>query len=367
MQGWIDRVGVNRALAVAVALAAASGAAATFSGNAGAPLWLRLFFGGIAVLLLFAVVYLRWLETGEPARKRARRRLTEAPADFVGRRRALGDLTQWLAEERGGVCAITGGPGSGKSALLRQLIALSDLKQPQRAATEQGHPLAPASIDATVEANGLDLTEVVQTLSDQLGIAATTAEELREAVRRRCCGSRREDRLVVVLDGLDEARGETEPLKIIRQLLKPLASEGRDQGVKVVVGTRRGSQRELLEALGAGRLEIDLDAEEYFAREDVAGYVRARLLAPDTKAPYGDDPALAEEVAQAVALRADRSFLVAVIVSASLAGEEDVVDVGRPGWDQQFPSELGDALDDYLARLPDERRIRDLLTALAFA
>lgn len=199
MRGWIDRVGVNRALAISAALAAAFGAAATFSGNAGAPLWLRLSFGGIAVLLLFSVVYLRWLETGEPARRRARRRLTEAPPDFVGRRRALGDLTQWLAEERGGVCAITGDPGSGKSALLRQLIALSDRNQGQGAATEERQPLTPPSIDATVRANGLDLIEVVQTLSDQLGIAATTAEELRDAVRRRG------GRIVIVLDGTKPA------------------------------------------------------------------------------------------------------------------------------------------------------------------
>jgi hypothetical protein len=47
---------------------------------------------------------------------------------FTGRRQALRELTDWLEHQRadGAVRVVTGGPGSGKSAVLARLVALAD-------------------------------------------------------------------------------------------------------------------------------------------------------------------------------------------------------------------------------------------------
>jgi hypothetical protein len=131
-----------------------------------------------------------------------------------------------------------------------------------------------------------------------------------------------------------------------------------------------GSNDELLVALGAGRLVIDLDDERYFELEDLVAYVR-RLLSgtddADTATPYRGKLRLARRVARAVAERATPSFLIAQLVARWLAEASDVVDVRQRGWEQRLPDTVADAMEDYLQFEPesDRRRARELLAALA--
>src|SRR4051812_22930098 len=95
---------------VATPAAAAFGAAASFGDKAGAPAWMRLFFLGVA--LVFATVVtmaaLRVERVGR--RRRERRRLAPPPDDFVGRARALHELTEWLTGPNEGIAVVTGDP-----------------------------------------------------------------------------------------------------------------------------------------------------------------------------------------------------------------------------------------------------------------
>jgi hypothetical protein len=217
-----------------------------------------------------------------------------------------------------------------------------------------------------VWAKGLTTSEVVEAIATRIGRRAATPDELIDAVLERG------RRLVVVVDALDEASGEGEARRIAQHLLKPLTAAGRSIGVKVLVGTRRGPGNELLDALGSDKRVIDLDLPEYRERADLVEYVRRRLLregVPGARTPYREHPALAARVAEAVADRADPSFLVAQLVSGALADATRIVDTGVPGWENQFAGDVGSAMDDYLDRFEaesDRRRARDLLTALAY-
>ena len=175
-------------------------------------------------------------------------RKSEPGAYFTGRTRALGELVAWLGTNRGGLCVVTGDPGSGKSAVLGRLVALVDPKRWRELGIT--HPPAATvppegSIDLTVWARGLTMGELIEEIAATIETSATTPDQLIDAVRERG------RRLVVVIDALDEASGEGEARRVAQRLLKPLAATGRSIDVKVLVGTRRGPGNELLDALGA--------------------------------------------------------------------------------------------------------------------
>jgi WD40 repeat protein len=122
---------------------------------------------------------------------------------------------------------------------------------------------------------------------------------------------------------------------------------------------------------------VPVDQDPYLALDDVAEYVRHRLLlddAPATRAPwrspYVGDDAIATRVARAVAVRSGGNFLVAQLTSRNLAEADERVDLSQPRWWADFPTDVDGAMDGYLARFGeerDQRRIREALTPLAFA
>ncbi len=382
-------LGVSGANAVAAkvgaAVAAGAALAAALGGKAGVPGWLRIVFVALALVVAIMVVVLTLFEqtAGPRARVRRRRdwvedhfeprgrgvaRKSEPGAYFTGRTRALRELVGWLGTNRGGLCVVTGDPGSGKSAVLGRVVALVEPKRWRELGIMPAGTVPPeGSIDLTVWARGLTLGELIEEIAATIGTSATTPDELIDAVRERG------RRLVVVIDALDEASGEGEARRVAQRLLKPLAAAGRSIDVKVVVGTRRGPGNELLDALGAAKQVLDLDTPDYLDRADLVQYVHRRLRREgetDARTPYRAQPALAAHVAEAVAARADPSFLIAQLVSATLADAPAVIDTSQPGWENQFAADVGSAMDDYLDRFEterDRRRARDLLTALAYA
>ena len=295
---------------------------------------------------------------------------------FTGRTALLRDLTGWL--ERGSpgraVRVVTGPAGTGKSAVLAWLCALSD---PQlraeiaaaRPAALAGAAAVPAAgrVSAAVWARGLDARDAAGALAAALTLPVAVGAAVEDVLAAAGdLGPAEQGGLVVVLDALDEARA---PRDIARQVLVPLA---RDLGVKVLAGTRPGRDEELLAAFGERAVIYRLDDRAWFDRHDLADYAAACLradFASDLANGYRTDPGTCEQVAAAIAEAAGSNFLVAGLAARTRAGGPVIV-VSDPGWRdrQRFPAEVGQAFEDYLARFGEsETRVRDLLRAVAYA
>jgi WD40 repeat protein len=296
---------------------------------------------------------------------------------FTGRTQLLGELAAWLAvgQADGRVRVVTGGPGSGKSAVLARLVTLSDPlyreRVPKLDLTDPTVPPA-RSIEVAVWARNKTIEEVVAAIAQATGVDAAAPDGLINGLleRGRPC--------TVVVDALDEA---VEPGGIAGKLVRPLAADAASVGVRVLIGSRPGREDELIAALGRDAVRFDLDQPPYLEREDLVEFVTGRLLLGDDPAaptPYRDKPALADRVAAAVAARAYPTFLVAQLSSKALVQADRAVDVETPGWELAFPGSVVDAMDGYLDRLADDapsqqerrarkRRLRELLSPLAYA
>ncbi|RSS47018.1 hypothetical protein EF912_27120 [Streptomyces sp. WAC07061] len=294
---------------------------------------------------------------------------------FSGRVNVLTDVAAWLTAEEGDGRGrvVTGVPGCGKSAVLGRIVALSDPAYRARLDLSGVDPntVVPVNcVTAAVHARHKRLEEIVERIASALGTEADGVAALLQELTRR---GRQGPPLVIVVDAVDEAGSDTaadagghgEPRRITRELLRPMAEI---QGVRLLVGTRR----ELVTALGPTFTCLDLDREDYQAgAEDVSAYVARVLLAaeePEVRTPYRDRPALARTVARGVAEKAAGVYLYARMTARTLRSDAEPVDTGRPGWEDNLPSEVGEAFDDYLQRFgPDEPRVRRMLLALAFS
>ncbi|MFF0162352.1 caspase family protein [Streptomyces sp. NPDC005263] len=282
---------------------------------------------------------------------------------FTGRSRALRELVSWLTSRAQDtrMRIVTGGPGSGKSAVLARLLTLSDplyrAGMPRDQLPDDGTVPPVGCVDVAIVARDKTLSDIIAAIAADTGLPAAEPAVFVESL---LAGERP---VTIVLDALDEAIA---PKSVARGLLAPLAA-AHHPGVRLIVGTRR----EILRSLGSGHVAIDLDLPEYLEFADLSEYVLKSLLAadaPGTVTPYQEKPRLARQVADAVAARAKPTFLIARIVAHYLASSAEPVDVTRRNWRSQFPATVGDALDEYLERFgDDEQRVRDLLMPLAYA
>jgi hypothetical protein len=292
---------------------------------------------------------------------------------FSGRGRVLAEIVSWLtaAEGDGAGRIVTGNPGCGKSAVLGRIVALSDPDYRARidlSAADPATVVPKNTVAVAVHARHKALEEVVSKIASGLMIEADGPAALLQELSRR---ARLEPPIVIVVDALDEAGsgtaadagGRGEPRRIARELLRPMSEI---PAVRLLVGTRR----ELLNSLGTTFTTLDLDRPIYRTDEDVAGYVRQVLLAvdePDISTPYRGQVELARRIGEGVALRASGVFLVARMTARSLRSALPI-DTTELGWVERLPSEIGPALDDFLARFgPDELRVRRMLLPLAYA
>ncbi|WP_262386905.1 caspase family protein [Streptomyces sp. TRM49041] len=294
---------------------------------------------------------------------------------FSGRVRVLTELVEWLTADEGDGRGrvVTGSPGCGKSAVLGRIVALSDGMYRERfdlAGVDPATVVPEGCVTAAVHARHKRLEEIVERVATALGTEVDgTAALLQELTRR----GRQGPPVVIVVDAVDEAGSDTaadagghgEPRRITRELLRPMSEI---HGVRLLIGTRH----ELVAPLGPTFTCLDLDQPRYRAgQDDVTGYVTRVLLAteePEVPTPYRGRPELAETVARAVATRAAGVYLYARTTARTLRSDRAPVDICRPGWEEELPSEVGEAFDDYLARFgPDEPRVRRMLLALAFS
>ncbi|WP_221329194.1 WD40 repeat domain-containing protein [Actinoplanes sp. L3-i22] len=287
---------------------------------------------------------------------------------FTGRQRVLRELTAWLARESPDdfrVRVVTGGPGTGKSAVLGRVVTFGHavLRRDVPAGQvpdEPGLVPPPGSVHCAVHARGRTTDQVAAAIGHDLGRPVRTAEELLTAVPRDAT------RPVygIVVDAIDEAQ---DPEQLISDLLEPLAAGAAAWRLCLLLGMRTGPDRTLLRRCGPHAVELPLEAPAYFEQVDLAEYGRRCLTAedePGVSSPYRDEPELADRVAGALARRAGTNFLVVQLTCLTLAALPQATDDSP----EQFPDSVDAAMERYLAAFGDERRrVRDLLVPLAFA
>jgi hypothetical protein len=273
---------------------------------------------------------------------------------FTGREVALRKLVRWLhaPTSEGKARVVTGGAGTGKSALLAWIVMLSHPEYRQKIARSGVLKNLPRDtipcegiIDIDIHARRKTLDEIVKTIATAAEAEAASPAELAQVLATR------QDRFVIVLDALDEAQ---EARSIARELLRRLTGLPH---VWLLVGSRPDIRPDepgnRVQAIGGATVEINLDDPRYLGESDLANYVYQRLLAatePARATPYRHQPKLARTVAEAVAKKAGMVFLVARIVAHDLIEADAPVDVTQPDWQKQFPSEVGEAFATYLER-----------------
>jgi hypothetical protein len=301
---------------------------------------------------------------------------------FTGRTAALNDLGGWL-HGTAPQCVVTGDPGSGKSAVLGLIAAVSHPKRrpavPMTTIGLDPDRFPAKSVDVAIYAQHMKDSEIVEALAAAARVRAGGVSELITALGRQD----RDRPFTAIIDGIDEA---ATPESLCRDVLQHLArhSEGR---IRLLLGMRPY----LVEHLDVEPSDVvDLDSDDYFDPLALRIYTVHMLKKSHWASPYrtddrtttGADPGAGETdevraadagavaVAEAVAQAAGRSFLVARIVAGTLAASEHAVaDPGDPVWRRGLPRHADQAMAEDLERRlgPDAQRAIDLLRPLAFA
>jgi hypothetical protein len=291
---------------------------------------------------------------------------------FTGRRAVLARILAWIHTEKPGAFVVTGSAGSGKSAVVGRIAALS---QPARRRVLLEHaPLGPEDpdpgpgcIDTAVHLRGMGAHDLAIVLADRLKLPAPgSCWQLVEAVATLPYPP------VLVFDGLDEAIPE-QATEIVTDLLVPLsvlasvllATRHEEFGWHSPPSGQEAAVR-LGELFGANASVVDLDTEPD-TRHDVERYL-TRWLRSAGRADLV--PRVAPVLARKAATRQGGFLYARIVISQIVRG---VIDAHADGWEGQLPATTVKALEHHLSsgtrvrdgmELPDAAR--DLLRALAW-
>jgi WD40 repeat protein len=259
---------------------------------------------------------------------------------FAGRSEVLAVCRAWLRAETsdGTARVVTGLPGSGKSAVLGQLVLNPG---------EFAPPLA------KVHARGQQTEEVAATIARQLACRESAPDSLIVELSSLSAP------VGIIVDSLDEAAN---PAQLERDFLIRL---GACAMVRLIVGmrTRSGSSDGI-----NGWRELNLDKVEFFKSTDVEAYSFALLTKDEKRAVFA--PSTASQLAEFVTERAGKSFLYARLATRWLS-ETGSVDTSKPNWraELRLPGSIEAIFGADLDRFDRETRNRfiDLLVPLAYA
>ena len=325
----------------------------------------------------------RWRARRAVERQRAeemRGQFVPRTQGFTGRHRALADITRWL-ETPGDArpVIVTGDPGSGKTAVLGLLAALSDPRHrptvPRDGLPADGIP-GEGAIGVAIYAGNLTTGQVLASLAVAAGLEDINPDPaaLGGGLARLLAGLREGGSpLVAMIDALDEA---ADPSHLAGELLRPLIERGRG-AVRLLLGTRR----HVCEHLGRGWRNrctvIDLDSPRYADPLALSEVIRRTLTglttATGTQAagtPFAAcAPALLDAVTAAIAEAAGHSFFVARILADTQAAQPAIPNPADAAWRASLPRAAGPAMRrDLDLRLGDKAaHAVDLLLPLAYA
>jgi WD40 repeat protein len=302
---------------------------------------------------------------------------------FTGRNDTLRTLVSWLRQDKSGGQSrlVTGGPGTGKSAVLGRLVTLSDPEWRQHALAQRELDDVPPDtvpdvgmLSCTLMARKLGLKELAALLADGLDLKreakdilkAQTREELDVACDQLIVAIRRRPtKTVILVDALDESN---EAAAVAGRLLRHLTALDH---VWLIVGSRAIAPGTAARVPALGTAVVELNLDQVPSEADIATYVERRLLArdePTRVSPYRDRPDLAREVAAAAAQQAAGVFLIARLVASSLLASPQPVSPG----DRRFPSQIDEAFEEYLVTIaarpgaPQRQRLLEMLAPFAF-
>jgi alpha-D-ribose 1-methylphosphonate 5-triphosphate synthase subunit PhnG len=234
---------------------------------------------------------------------------------FTGRAQERQQICDWLRATESGLLVITGRAGSGKSALLGNVLVYSNPALRGLLVTHHliddlpEHERPPDNaFKHVVHLNGLTTAGLVERLLKDLGSkpAGTTLNEALEQLVALL--HERKQPFTLMADALDESR---QAASIAASVLRRIAAQ---PGCRVIVGTRRSTKEgpdqpetddeNLLDALGHGAnthiVEVQRD------RFAISEYVRRRLSAAKLSGDRSVD-----EIAQLIQAQPGREFLYA--------------------------------------------------------
>lgn len=267
--------------------------------------------------------------------------------DFTGRRQALRRIVTWLtdpADNRRGL-VVSGGPGSGKTAVLGLIASLADPRHyahvpMDRVGLREESLPAPNSFTTVIHAAGLKAEMIVDAVAHAARRSTTSVP-------------------VVLVDAVDEA---DEPELLVDEVLKHLLLDG---SVRLLLGMRTELATRLDDLCDMVDLDGDFADPEGLRRHVEHVLLQATRDSPFRRAPEGT----VSRVAEGVARVAEPSFLVGRLLARMLAARAEPPDL-RPGWETELPRLPGEILErDLTERLGREQaeRALDLLRPLAFA
>lgn len=200
----------------------------------------------------------------------------EVVPEFTGRSADLDAVADWCSTvDTSPVLVVTGPPGTGKSALLGEVL--------RRLRTEAGHGPGEVRIGAVLRLTGSTPTDVVHQLFESLGTLQPTTSGSRDdetdpneqplgLLRRRLtavAASAAPARALIIADALDEAQDPVQVACLLRDLTDI-------PGVGLLIGTRSSPYGRSGGSGGHGELPAVLGA--------TTGRARVRELAPDPDA-----------------------------------------------------------------------------------
>jgi hypothetical protein len=293
-----------------------------------------------------------------------RERISALTEDFKGRRAELQALMAWLAGRDSGVRVVWGPPGVGKSALMARAIDYLSWSDDTRRLAYPELTLS-AVDDQTLKVvvvrgfvrrgSFVDVREIFENLNRQLdrfrstgaeGAANATeaAQRLRERLQRISATLSENERLVVVIDGLDEAAEHAEFVRGLPRHAPPR--------VHLLYASRPHPvlRSELYE-----QFEITQRSEETLGG----------LSPADTRAllyDHADKYALEKDWVDAVAERSQGNPLYLRLLCDALERRE--IDLNRI---DRLPKEMGTLYGGVMDRLAKTAHAHDLLALLAAA
>lgn len=252
---------------------------------------------------------------------------------FTGRTAEVDQVVGWIRSATPGLRVVTGAPGTGKSAIVGRVVSLSNQAERDLLLTA-GPPFQHAdpgqdSVAAAVHARAMDADRVADLISRQLvaaGLVGPPDGPRRGAAELVGVVSTLAEPPVIVVDGLDEARGES--FSIATSLLTKLANHA-----VVIVSTRQAHR-----VAGGAPLLTELSPVEVLNLDKsdsascVRDYVVARLgsrVAPSTVEEIARMPFLAAWMATDQLL-ADGGADFELSLGAAFDGELDKVPAARP-------------------------------------